>query len=162
VNDEILSDIAIEKTTRQVFALPLEVAKVIVRDLPLSRAARATVFVADSGKLYALVLGDGLLLADVQKGLSRAGLVPQAFLPPQADAAYFDRIGREKFAEVFPSRQAASSDDLAYYRTLAPYDPALVQIARIKDGQIRGYDLTGGEWQIAAEYRYTMIATKTD
>ena len=70
------------------------------------------------------------------------GLKTQQFIAPGADVDYFDNIAREKFNEIFPGRIAVSDEDLYFYKTLAPYCPALVQISEVASGVIKQYDST--------------------
>jgi hypothetical protein len=160
MNDEIFSDMEIEDAGQKQFGLHFEITKVIVRDMPTSISSKATIFLTTKNKLYAHINGEApLLLADIKKIVSRMGLVADSYLPPVDEPDYFDRIGREKFLEVFPSRDVVSDDDLIYYRTLAPYNPALVRIAHIKNGEILGYSLDSQDWHRVAEYSYSKIKT---
>jgi len=47
-------------------------------------------------------------------------------LPPKGRPRYFDEIGRKKFNEVFPGQKNISDEDIIFYKTLAPYSPALI------------------------------------
>lgn len=161
MNDEILSDIAIEKAANQQFGQSLEVDRVIVRDVLVNPEARATLFLTATNRLYLFVSSDvPLLLADVKKIVGRMGLVAQTYLPPAGSPDYFEFIAQQKFRAIFPGRQIVSQDDLAYYKTLAPYSPALVKISQIKKGEVMGYDLATKEWRTVAEYRYANVRTE--
>jgi len=48
------------------------------------------------------------------------------YLPPKGRPRYFDEIGRKKFNEVFPGQKNISDEDIIFYKTLAPYSPALI------------------------------------
>jgi hypothetical protein len=101
-----------------------------------------------------------LLLADIKKIVSRMGLVAEVYIPPRGRAQYFDEIGSEKFRKVFPGRGAISEADIRYYRTLAPYNPALVQVREIKNGEIYQFDADAhGGWRVAAKFSYRRIKT---
>lgn len=159
MNDEIFSDLAIETAAHDVFGLKLEVGRMIVRDVPVSIVSSASVFLDTKKHLYAYISGQApLVLGDIQKIIARMGLTAEEYLPPGDEPDYFNRIGTEKFREVFPSRTVTNPDyDLQYYRTLAPYNPALVRIARIKGGDIMGFVSESQDWRKVAEYSYARI-----
>src|SRR5690606_32244647 len=101
-----------------------------------------------------------LLLGDVKKIVSRMGLKAELYLPPKGQPDYFDYVGEQKFKEVFPSRTHINKDDLIFYRTLTPYNPALVQIQEIKNGEILKYDTDSASgWRVAAKFAYRRIKT---
>ena len=125
------------------------------------QSATATLLLTSKKQLLLYVTGTSkLLLADVKKIVSRMGLTAELYLPPKGQAHYFDDIGREKFKKVFPGRSNPSALDLHYYRTLAPYNPALVQISEIKTGEIKQFDTDAkGEWRVVARFAYRRIKT---
>lgn len=160
MNEEIFSDIGIERLGLAKFGVSFDIKQVVVRDAPLSVSIRATLFMTTKNQLYIYIAGEApLVLADVKKLISRMNLVADRYLPPADEPDYFNRVGREKFIEVFPSRRPLNDEDIAYYRTLAPYNPALVRIARIKNGEILGYDLDAHDWRKVAEFSYSKIKT---
>ena len=77
-----------------------------------------------------------LLLSDVKKIILRMGLKAELFVPPKGQPQYFEEIGRMKFREVFPGRTHISDEDIQFYKTLAPYNPALILISEVKNGEI--------------------------
>lgn len=161
MNSDIYDDITIEKMAKEKFGLEVEIQQVIARAISVSHTSEATVFLSDKKQLYAIVTGKArLTLGDVQKIIIRMGLKAEFYFPPKGEPDYFDRIGNEKFHEVFPGRAILSSDDTAFYKTLAPYNPALVQIKEVKDGVIRKFDPDSKRgWRIAAEFSYRRIMT---
>ena len=69
-------------------------------------------------------------------------------------------IATRKFQEVFPGRRTVSEDDIAFYKTLVPYSPALVLIREVKTGTIYQYDSdASGGWRPHAKFSYRRIAT---
>lgn len=62
------------------------------------------------------------------------GLKAELYMPPKGQPHYFDDIGRMKFSEVFPGRKVITDEDIVFYKTLAPYNPALVLISEVKKG----------------------------
>ena len=97
-------------------------------------------------------------LADIKKIVRRMGLKVEEFLPPKGQPNYFDDIGRERFQSVFPGMKIISSGDLLYYRTLAPYNPALGIISEVKNGEIYQFDPDArGGWRVGARFRYKRI-----
>ena len=86
------------------------------------------------------------------------GLLPEQYMPPKGRPRYFDEIGSEKFMAVFPGRHTPLPEDLMYYRTLAPYNPALVQIREVKNGEIKHYDAdASSNWRVGAKFSYRRI-----
>ncbi len=161
MTDEIYDDMALENIAKERFGIEIDISKVIVRDVEVSRTATATVFLTKKKQLLVFVSGHSrLLLSDIKKIIVRMGLKAEVFFPPKGHPDYFDMVGREKFKEVFPGRAHASDDDIIFYRTLAPYNPALVLISEVKDGEIYKYDSDArGEWRVASKFAYRRIKT---
>jgi len=161
MNDEIYDDITLERICKERFGLDVDIAQVIVRDIEVSRTATATVFLSKKKQLLLYVNGHSrLLLSDIKKIVARMGLKAELYFPPKGQPDYFDLIGREKFREVFPGRGHISDDDIIFYRTLAPYNPALVLISEVKNGEVYQYDSDArGDWRVAAKFAYRRIRT---
>ena len=161
MNEEIYDDLAIERLAKEKFGLTVDIKQTIVRAVPVSYTSEASVFLTTKNQLFVLVTGKSrLLLGDIKKIVVRMGLKAELFLPPKGEPDYFERIGREKFLQVFPGRTAPSVEDIAFYRTLAPYNPALVQIKEVKDGTIKQFDADSlHDWRVAAEFSYRRILT---
>lgn len=161
MQQEMYDDMAIEQNAKQYFGVRFDIDHVVLRNAPVGRMVTASVFLTTKKQLYVYIDGQArLTLADVKKIITRMGLVAELFLPPKGHPRYFDEIGREKFTEIFPGRTNPTADDLMYYRTLAPYKPALVQILEVKDGEIHQFDAdaTGG-WRLATKFTYRRIKT---
>jgi hypothetical protein len=157
MNDAILDDLAIEKACKDRFDVALTVADVIVRAMPVGVAARATLFTTTGRQVYVYVASQGgLVLDDVRKIIQRMQCEAEGFLQPHAEDGYFDRIGREKFKAMFPGKRILGEDDLRYYKNLAPYNPALVLLSRVK-GEIRGYEVEAKAWRKVKDYAYSKI-----
>ena len=161
MNDEIYDDIALEQIAKAKFGLKLEIDKVIVRQIPVSHVAEATVYLTTKKQLFVYVTAQSkLVLSDVKKIVTRMGLKAELYLPPKGEIDYFDEVGRTKFREVFPSRSSPTKEDIIFYRTLAPYNPALVQIHEVKDGEIKQFDTdSSSQWRPAARFAYRRIKT---
>lgn len=161
MRDEIYDDMALERVAKERFGFEVEIAQVIVRNMSVGRTATATVFLTKKKQLLAYISGQSrLLLGDVKKIVARMGLKAELYMPPKNRPHYFDEIGREKFREVFPGRGHITDDDLIFYRTLAPYNPALVQISEVKNGEIYCYDTDAhGGWRVATKFAYRRIKT---
>ena len=158
---DVYDDLAIEQSAKELFGMNVEIAKVIVRDIEIGKSAKATVFLTKKKQLLCYIDGPTkLLLSDVKKAISRMGLKAELYMPPKGQPDYFDEIGREKFQEVFPGRHDIGDHDIVFYRTLAPYSPALVLVAEVRDGHIYKADSdahTG--WRVAAKFAYRRIKT---
>lgn len=161
MSDEIYDDLALERIARERFGADLDISKVIVRQVDVSRTATATVFLSKKKQLFVYISGHSkLLLSDVKKIIARMGLRAELYFPPKGQPDYFDAIGKEKFRSVFPGRAHISERDITFYRTLAPYNPALVLISEVKNGGIYKYDSDSrGEWRYAAKLTYRRIKT---
>ncbi len=159
--DGSYDDIAIERICKSKFGLDVEIKQMIAKNIPVSRVDHATVFLTTKKQLYVYVEAQShMVFADVKKILSRMGLAAEMYMPPKGQPNYFDDIGRKKFLEVFPGRAHISDADIAFYRTLAPYSPALVQIQEVKNGTISQYDSdAAGGWRVTARFAYRRIRT---
>lgn len=159
--DQLYDELALERNIRDRFGLGLDVHRVIADSIPVSHTATATIFLTEKKQLYAYIHAESkLLLSDIKKLVARMGLRAELYVPPKGQPQYFDDIGRQKFTEVFPGRSQVSRDDIAFYRTLAPYNPALVQIQEIKTGEIFQFDSDARSgWRVAAKFAYRRIKT---
>lgn len=161
MNDEIYDDMALEQKAKQLFGLQIDIDQVVARSIPVSPTAHASVFLTTKKQLFVFIDGQARMsLADVKKIASRMGLVPELFLPPKNHPRYFDDYGAARFRETFPGRSNPAPEDLVYYRTLAPYKPALIQILEVKDGLIKQYDRDSAtSWRPATKFAYRRIKT---
>ena len=152
---------ALEQKAKQLFGFSCDIDTVIVRAIPVSSTAHATVFLTTKKQLMVFIDGQSrFTFAEVKTILNRMNLVPELFLPPKNQPNYFDEYGADRFKETFPGRSEPTTQDLVYYRTLAPYRPALVQISEIKDGTILKYDRDSANgWRVAAKFMYRRIKT---
>jgi hypothetical protein len=81
-------------------------------------------------------------------------------MPPKGQPLYFDEIGKRKFEEIFPGRKVTNDEDIAFYKTLAPYSPALIAIREVKNGVIYQYDsYSMGGWRPHTKFSYRRIMT---
>ena len=159
--DMMYNELAVEQLCRNVFGIDANIRHVILWRVPVSRTDVATVFLTSKKQLYVHIEAQSkLLLTDVKKIVSATGLVAENYVPPKGRPDYFDEVGRKKFSEVFPGRTNVSAQDITFYRTLAPYSPALIQISEVKTGVIRQYDAdSSGSWRPAVKFAYRRIKT---
>lgn len=156
--DEIYNDLAIEEIAARSFKRTLEIRQILVREVPVSRTAKATVFLTAQKQLYLFIQAQSaLVLDDVRKIVQRMGMVAEEFLPPHGNEEYFTAIARERYKSIFPGKAITSDEDLRYYKQLAPYNPALVRISAIKRGEILQYDTTSASWRKAANFSYRKV-----
>ena len=157
----VYDDLALERAAKERFGMNVEVESVILRRVDVSRTALATVFLTKKRQLLLYIEASApLLLSDVKKLVSRMGLRAEQYMPPKGQPRYFDDIGRAKFLEVFPGRMHVSGEDIQFYRTLAPYNPALVLISEVKKGEIYQFDADArGGWRVGAKFAYRRIRT---
>jgi len=161
MNDHAYDDLAMEKAVYAEFGVELEVDAVIGRRFSISRNTEATLFLTKKKQLFLYIPNTSkLVLADVRKIVSHIGLKAELFLPPKGQPQYFDEIGTQKFREVFPGRSNITAQDIAFYRTLAPYSPALVLVQEVKDGTIYQFDSDSmGGWRQLKKFAYRRIKT---
>lgn len=161
MRDEIYDDMALERLCKERFGVDVDIAQVILRHADVSRSAAATVFLSKKKQLFVYIDGHSrLLLGDVKKIVARMGLKAELYFPPKGQTDYFDTIGREKFRTVFPGRGRISDDDIIFYRTLAPYSPALILVNEVKNGEIYHYDSDAKSgWRLGAKFAYRRIKT---
>lgn len=159
--DATYDKLALEGVTREKFGLHTDIKQLLLCDVPVSHTSTASVFLTKNKQLYVYINGQARLsLGDIRKIITRMGLVAELFLPPRGEVDYFSEYAREKFKEVYPGRSHASDADLAYYKTLTPYRPALVQIKEVKEGVIRQFDTDSSQgWRPAKAFSYKRIKT---
>jgi len=160
MNDEIYDDMALEQKAKQLFGVSLDIEQVVLRSVPVSPTAHATVFFTAKKQLFVYIDGQSrFLLKDVKTIVNRMGLSAEIYIPPHGNKKYFDEYGADRFKEVFPGMSHPTPDDLVYYRTLAPYKPALVLIAEVKDSIIYQYDRDSKSgWRTAIKFVYRRIS----
>lgn len=162
MTEEIYNDLAIEQIAARSFKRSFDIKQVIAREVPVSRTAKATVFLTEQKQLYLFIQAQsGLVLDDVIKISHRMGLQPEEFLPPHGDDSYFTTFARERFKATFPGKPIRSDDDLRFYKQLAPYNPALVRISAVKTGEIMQYDVTSGNWRKATTFSYRKVEPRS-
>lgn len=154
-------ELALERTAKERFGVDVDIRQMVAAQIPLSHTAEASVFLSSKKQLYVYISAQSrLVLGDIKKLIARMGMKAELYLPPRGQTDYFDMIGREKFREVFPGRGHISAEDIIFYRTLAPYNPALVLISEVKDGVIYQFDTDASRgWRAAAKFSYRRIKT---
>ena len=161
MNTALYDDVALERIVHDTFGLTIDIDNVILRASDVSRTARATVLLSKKRQLLVYIEASSpLLLGDVKKIISRMGLKAGLYMPTKGQPHYFDDIGRRNFSEVFPGRKVITDEDIVFYKTLAPYNPALVLISEVKKGEIYQFDADArGGWRVGAKFAYRRIRT---
>ncbi len=154
-------DLAIEELTKKHFGMKIEIKQTLVRAAPVSHTSEATVFLSTKNQLYVFIKGQSRTkMGEIKKIVARMGLKAELFLPPKGQTDYFNVVARRHFHKVFPGRAHISADDLAYYQTLALYQPALVQISEVSTGKIYQFDTdSASSWRPVTEFSYRRIRT---
>lgn len=154
-------ELALERAIKDGFGVDVDVSQTIVFRVPVSRSAEATLFLTGKKQLYLYITGQSkLILSDIKKIITRMGLRSELFIPPKGRPQYFDEAARSKFTEVFPGRKHINDDDLIFYRTLVPYNPALVLIKEVKNGEVYRFDSDSTtNWRVASKFAYRRIRT---
>ena len=153
--------LALEEIAKDKFDFPIEIQSIILPMSDVSRTAQATVVLDRTGELLAYITARAIMtLGDVKRLVRRMGLRPERFVPPKHQPNYFDDVATEKFQAVFPGMNVTSPDDLIYYRTLVPYNPALVVISEVKRGEIYQFDPDArGGYRVGARLHYKRSET---
>lgn len=139
--DDVSGDIQLGKTLMAQFGYANGLHKILLKNASVGHMAIASVFQDKSKNIYVYISSPTkLMISDIRKILSNMNLKAEYFLPPKNNPSYFTDLATKKFKEVFPGRKTISTEDLRFYKTLIPYNPALVKIAEIKDGVIKIYD----------------------
>lgn len=161
MTSELYDDVALEQNLAEKFGVHTEVSNVIARRIDVGKGAYATVFLSPKKQLYCYIDGPArLVLGDIKKIVARMGVHPELYMPPKGRPNYFDEIGLEKFKQVFPGRKDVGPHDLMFYRTLAPYCPALILVSEVKNGIIYCADTDAATgWRPAAKFVYRRIKT---
>lgn len=157
MTDDMYDDYAIERACRQSFGIKLDVSEVIARQIPTGFTSTATVFKTSPNMVYVFIHSQSnQLLADVRNMLRHMNIEAGDFLPPHGEKDYFKRIGEAKFKAMYPGKHIMSDEDTRYQRTLAPYNPALIRVARIR-GEIRGFHFESKSWRKVKDYSFSRI-----
>ena len=161
MNKQTYNELALERVIKDKFGMSVDISTVILGGADVGRSARAVVFLTKKRQLLLYIdASSPMLLADVKKIVSRMGMRAEMFVPPRGQPFYFDDMGRSKFLEVFPGRKTITDEDIIFYRTLAPYNPALVLISEVKNGEIYQFDADSRNgWRIGAKFAYRRIRT---
>lgn len=161
MKNEMYNEILLNRTLRDGFGVDVDAKQIIVNNASISPTADATLFLTTKNQLYLYISAKSkLTLGDVKKLVIRMGLKAELFLPPKGRPQYFNEVGSAKFHEVFPGRKQTCEADIAFYKTLAPYNPALVLISEVRDGNVYQYDSDSvNGWRIAAKFAYRRIRT---
>ena len=154
-------EIATERAIKARFGINVDVRQMILCQAPVGHTSVATLFMTDKKQLFLFITGQSkLLLSDVRKIVTHMGLRAELYIPPKGRPNYFNEVGTEKFHEVFPGRKNVNESDIAFYRTLTPYNPALILISEIKDGIVYRFDADAAtKWRPAAKLLYRRIKT---
>lgn len=141
------------------FGFDVPIKRIVAWQMPVSRSAQATVFFNHKNQLFIYVTTPARqTLGDVQKILFRVGVAAYKYLPPVNQPNYFVEIASKHFNKTYPNRKIVSDNDLRYFKTLAPYNPALVQIKNVKQGVINCFDPDAkGGWRVAAKLVYSRL-----
>ena len=150
---------ALADTILAEFGLDLMIDRLVVWQMPLSRSTTADVFFNHKNQLFVYISSPARqTLGDVKKLLFRTGLTAYDFLPPAGRPNYFTDIAIEHFNKTYPSKPVSSEADLLYFKTLAPYNPALIQVKTVRDGHIYGFDPDAkGSWRVFAKLSYSRL-----
>lgn len=136
------------------FNIEPDIKELILDSAPSSNNTNTTIFETSTDEVYALCLSEkALTLADVKSIMRSMGIKADSFLAPKGDEDYFLKYGQRIYKSVFPAKKLTNEQDIEFYKTLAPYSPALIKVAKI-NGIIRKYNTNWHQWQKALELNY--------
>ncbi|MDB5184131.1 MAG: hypothetical protein JWO07_812 [Candidatus Saccharibacteria bacterium] len=142
----------IERLCKDHFNVDLQVSGLVIADVPTYNNSFTTIF-KSGHQVYALCEAETpVTLGRVRSIIKQMGMEAEAYYEPGQNG-YFTSFARDAFLSVFPGRGVVNDDDLSYYKTLAPYSPALIRIKKI-NGQIRQYNPRSGAWQKTLDFSY--------
>lgn len=154
MNTAIYDDIAIERACETEFGIKLTITQVVARGVTTGTASQATLFSTASNVHFLFISSpNNMTLSDVIQVTRRMGLIADCFIPPHGDDEYFQRVGVNKFKQLFPGKYITCRDDTRYYESLARYNPALVSISRV-NGEVKGYVVSTKQWRKICDYIY--------
>lgn len=161
MNEPLYREVALERTLSAMFGVDLTIQQMICDEMPVSRTAQAEIFLTPDKLLYVYIEAkSNLNLGDVKKIASKIGLVVEKYYPYKNQTNYFDTEALKKFHAVFPGRSNITESDLAYYRTLVPYHPALLLVREVKDGHIFQFDPDSqSNWRLSKTFSYKRLRT---
>jgi len=161
MSDQMYDEIALERLIKDKFYIDIDIRQAIVFKIPVGLSAEATLFLTSKKQLYLFVSSQTkIIFSDVKKIVSKMGLRAENYIPPRSDQGYFNAVATAKFKEIFPGRANISEQDLIYYKTLAVYNPALVQISEVINGQIYQFDSdASGNWRPNKKFSYRRLRT---
>ena len=120
---------SLESTCRALFGTSIKPKHILESNIPTRKSSYTTIFETTKGEIYALCIADTpLVFADVRRIIRDIDDGPVKYIPPQNNAEYFHAYGRQAFRDSFPGRTLNSDDDISFYVSLAPYNPALVRL----------------------------------
>lgn len=154
-------ELAMERAIKDKFGVDIDLYQPIIFKVPVGHTSEATLFLSSKKQLFLYISGQSkLVLSDIKKIVSKMGLKAEIYYPPKGRPHYFDEVGRQKFKDIFPGRTHVSEEDIIFYRTLSPYNPALILISEVKSGIIYQYDTDSAtDWRQAAKFAYRRIRT---
>jgi len=161
MSDRTYDELAVERAIKERFGIDADIRQAVLFRVPVGPLNEATLFLTSKKQLFLYVVGKSkLVFSDIKKIVFAMGLKADTYIPPKGRPDYFNEVGRAKFCEVFPGRKNISEEDLIFYKTLAPYNPALVLISEVRDGHVYQYDSDSNtNWRVGARFAYRRIKT---
>lgn len=155
-------ELALEREIETLFGIDIDIQQLVIYNVPVSQTARASLALSSKQQLFLYIKAQSkITLGDVRKTAIKMNLKPESYIPPKNRPRYFDEVATSKFHEVFPGRKHINDEDLIYYRTLVPYNPALVLIGEVKDGKVYQFDSDSTtSWRPVINFSYRRIKAK--
>lgn len=152
-----LKPIDIVNICRDKFNVEIKVENILLNSAFTGNSSYTSVFKNDRNEIFALCLCDGALtLADVNGIIKKMGMKPERVYPPGGDEQYFVYYAKKTYESVFPGRKCLAEQDAVFYKSFAPYSPALIRIKEIS-GEIKHFDTSWNKWTSAINFSYYRV-----
>lgn len=158
MSDRDYDSIRLEETIRlcrDAFHVNLPVSEVVFDDIETGPDAFCRLFRTTNGNLYALFTSaHDQTFRDVKQRAKHMGIRIKGYYFPYGDHDHFTNHGYHLFLQAYPGRRQWTLEEARYYRSLSPYQPALVRIEAV-DNELRRYNEHDAQWHKVYDFHYT-------
>jgi len=145
------------KTCRDHFNVSLPIKEVLFDDIETGPNSYCVLFRTQKNDIYALFQSTSKqTFADVKRAAKAMGLNVEGYFAPYGDRSHFTRYGFAAFQDAYPGRNSWTAQEARYYKTLAPYAPALVRVSRV-NGEIRRFNSHDSHWHKVFDFKYAKM-----
>lgn len=144
-----------EAICRKYFGITIRIEEILYDDIETGEESYCVLFRTRRNDLFALYIAkEPQTLGSVRHIVRSMGLKAESYAVPFGDKQYFKRKGFEIFKQAYPGRKQWTTQEAAFYQTLAEYSPALVKISKVY-GEVRRYNPNySAKWQKILDLQY--------